>query len=246
MNVIAIPTAHVLTTAAWIKKLAYVIALIGTVASYGTQVGLLLSYEVGAFGYVIPATVDLLAICAALALQLPNLDATSRKIAGWILLVAVTVSVAANVTGGHNTVARLAHAWPVIAYLLGELLANRVRSFAARLVAAEAAKGAATAVPVHATATVAAPTQTVAAVNVAVPAILRRPPVAVPAAVKLLPIVSAVALTKPAITARPRQRVAPAAQSRTTVTASVPATAINPRTGQPYSERHTRRLRTGR
>jgi len=42
------------------------------------------------------------------------------------------------VTGGHNTIARLAHAWPVIAYLFGELLANRVRSYAARLTAAQA------------------------------------------------------------------------------------------------------------
>ena len=128
-----IPTAYVLKTAAWIKRLAYLIALIGTVASYGTQVNLLLSYEVGNFSYVIPATIDMLAICAALALQLPGLDVTSRKIAGIILTVTVLVSVAANVTGGHNTIARLAHAWPVVAYLLGELLANRVRMYAARL-----------------------------------------------------------------------------------------------------------------
>lgn len=211
----AIPTAHVLTTAAWIKKLAYLIALIGTVASYGTQVALLLSYEVGSFSYVIPATIDLLAICAALALQLPGLDTASRKIAGWILIIAVSVSVAANVTGGHNTVARLAHAWPVIAYLLGELLANRVRSFAAQLVAAQAATAMEA---VKATATVDA----VAAVDVPAPAITAAPARA------------------------PRQRVAAAARPRTTVTANVAAAAINPVTGQPYSERHMRRLRTGR
>jgi hypothetical protein len=136
-NNLAIPVAHVLKTAAWVSRLAYLIALIGVAGSYSTQVGLLLDHEVGGFSYVLPATIDFLAVCAALALQLQGLDRGSRKIAGWILTVAVVVSVAANVTGGHNTIARLAHAWPVIAYLLGELLANRVRAFAARLAAAQ-------------------------------------------------------------------------------------------------------------
>jgi len=137
MNNLAIPVAHVLRTAAWVSRLAYLIALIGVAGSYSTQVGLLLGHEVGGFSYVLPATIDILAVCAALALQLQGLDRGSRKIAGWTLTVAVVVSVAANVTGGHNTIARLAHAWPVVAYLLGELLANRVRAFAARLAAAQ-------------------------------------------------------------------------------------------------------------
>jgi hypothetical protein len=143
-----IPTAYVLTTAKWIKKLAYLIALIGTVASYGTQVDLLLENKVGGFSWVIPGTVDLLAICAALALQLPGLDSTSRRIAGAVLTVAVVVSVLANVSGAHNRIAALAHAWPVVAYLFGELIANRVRSYAARLVAAEAAVNAPVIAPV--------------------------------------------------------------------------------------------------
>lgn len=132
-----IPVEHVLKTAKAVKLLAYAIALIGTVASYGTQVALLLTHQVGGFSYVIPSTVDLLAICAALALQLHGLDRTTRWIAGTILTVAVAVSVAANITGGHNTIAKIAHAWPVIAYLFGELLANRVRAYAARLMAAQ-------------------------------------------------------------------------------------------------------------
>lgn len=49
----------------------------------------------------------------------------------------MTVSVAANVAGGHSAVERAAHAWPVLAYLAGELLANRVRAYAVRLHAAE-------------------------------------------------------------------------------------------------------------
>lgn len=128
-----IPVQHVLKTAKMIGRLAYLIALIGVVGSYGTQAALLLDNEVGWFSWVIPATIDLLAICSALALQLPDLDRGSRKIAGTVLTVSVLVSVTANVAGGHNTIARIAHAWPVVAYLLGELLSNRVRSYAARL-----------------------------------------------------------------------------------------------------------------
>lgn len=135
-----IPTAYVIKTAAAIKWLALGIALIGVVASYGTQVTLLLVYGVGSFAYVLPATVDLLAVCATLALQLPGLDRASRWIAGTVLTLTVGVSVSANLAGGHNPIARAAHAWPVIAYLMGELIANRVRAYAARLSAAEVGK----------------------------------------------------------------------------------------------------------
>lgn len=132
-----IPISHVLRTAKVIGYLAYLIALIGVVGSYGTQVELLLGHEVGGFSWVIPATIDLLAICSALALQLPGLDRGSRRIAGTVLTISTLVSVTANVAGGHNAIARVAHAWPVVAYLLGELLANRVRSYAARLAMVE-------------------------------------------------------------------------------------------------------------
>lgn len=43
-----------------------------------------------------------------------------------------------------------------------------------------------------------------------------------------------------------RPRVAAATRQRRTVTANVTGAAINPRTGQPYSERHGRRLRNGK
>lgn len=124
---------HAEKSARMITRIAYVIALTGAIGSYGTQVTYLLDNEVGWFSWVIPATIDLLAICSAMALQLPGLDRGSRKIAGGILLVTVSVSVTANVAGGHGIVAKLSHAWPVVAYLLGELLANRVRAYAARL-----------------------------------------------------------------------------------------------------------------
>lgn len=75
-----------------------------TTASYGTQVRLLQAHEVGAFAWVIPSTIDLLAIASTMALQLPALDRTSRRIAGGILVTSVAVSVTANVPGGHNAI----------------------------------------------------------------------------------------------------------------------------------------------
>ena len=128
------PTAsHAEKSATMITRIAYVIAVTGAIGSYGTQVTYLILNGVGWFSWVIPATIDLLAIASAMALQLPGLDRGSRKIAGGILFVTVSVSVTANVAGGHGTVAKASHAWPVVAYLLGELLANRVRAYAARL-----------------------------------------------------------------------------------------------------------------
>jgi hypothetical protein len=153
-----IPTDAILKTAGHVKKIAYAIAGIGTVASYGTQVTLLVSEGLGLFSYVIPATIDLLAIGAAMALQIPRLDTVSRRIAGSILTVAVIVSVVANVWDATSGIAAAAHAWPVIAYLLGELLANRIRAFAERLMAAKAA----TVAPVATPAPVVMPTPQVA------------------------------------------------------------------------------------
>jgi Protein of unknown function (DUF2637) len=128
------------TAAQWIGRAAYTIAAIGVGASYTTQVELLHAHGVtGPFAWVLPSTLDLLAVAAAVALQLPNLDRASRRIAAAILLLTVSVSITANLAGGHNAVERAAHAWPIVAYLAGELLANRVRAYAARLAAAEEA-----------------------------------------------------------------------------------------------------------
>ena len=152
-----IPTDSILKTAGHVKKIAYAIAGIGTVASYGTQVTLLVSEGLGLFSYVIPATIDLLAIGAAMALQIPRLDTVSRRIAGTILTIAVIVSVVANVWDANSGISAAAHAWPVIAYLLGELLANRIRAFAERLIAAKAASAAPVAVVAIPTPQVAVP-----------------------------------------------------------------------------------------
>jgi hypothetical protein len=85
------------------------------------------------FSYIIPATIDLLAICAAIGLTIPQLPEKDQKYIKRVLAIAVLVSVVANMMGGHNWVSRLSHAWPVVAYLLAEGIANRLTIFAARI-----------------------------------------------------------------------------------------------------------------
>jgi len=163
MNLSHIPVEYILKAAKVVKRLAYLIAVIGAVASYGTQVELLKSWGIeGAFAYLIPATVDLLAICAAVALQIPGFPDKDRKSVYKILTIAVLVSVTANVLAGVGWGAKAAHAWPVVAYLLAEYIANKCRTFAATVLGAQAAAKDVPQpmiqTPVHATAEVSKPT----------------------------------------------------------------------------------------
>lgn len=162
MNVstLNLPVEYILKAAKAVKRLAYLIAVIGASASYGTQVELLKSWHVElVFAWLIPATVDLLAICAAIALQIPGFPEEYRKSVYKILIAAVLVSVTANMVAGAGWGAKFAHAWPVVAYLLAEWIANKCRNFAA-FVAAQAATPPpveSRTEPVQATATVAPP-----------------------------------------------------------------------------------------
>jgi|SRR5262245_4237674 len=159
-NLTQVPVKYIVRAGMFVVALAYLIAVIGAAGSYGTQVELLAKYELGIFAWIIPLTVDILAICAAIALSIPQLPEADKKYVTKVLAIAVIVSVAANVAGGHNIVARAGHAWPVVAYLLAEGIANRVRNFIARVRAAQTAKVEAaqqvetSTNPIHATATV--------------------------------------------------------------------------------------------
>lgn len=141
VNLLKIPAQYVLKAAKTVKKLAYLIAVIGAVTSYGTQVDLMKRIGIdGMFAYLIPATIDLLTICAAIALQVPGLPARWKKEIGFIMIVGLAVSIYANVDAGHNTGQKVWHAWPVLAYMLAEYIANRLRTFAAMVQAAQDAK----------------------------------------------------------------------------------------------------------
>ena len=139
VNLTKVPAQYVLKAAKAVKKLAYLIAVIGAVTSYGTQVDLMKRIGIdGMFAYLIPATIDLLTICAAIALQVPGLPARWKKEIGIIMVVGLAVSIYANVDAGHNTGQKIWHAWPVVAYMLAEYIANRLRTFAALVQGAQA------------------------------------------------------------------------------------------------------------
>lgn len=162
MDLTHIPVEFILKAAKIVKRLAYLIAAIGAAASYGTQVELLKKYGMESpFAEIIPATIDLLAICAAIALTIPGFPEKDRKYAMRVLVIAVLISSVANFMGGHNAVTRVGHMWPVVAYLLAEGVANRIRLFVARVQEAQAKLNVPQPeieTPVHATATVGKPT----------------------------------------------------------------------------------------
>ncbi len=169
-------TAHVsvdyiLKAAKFVSRLAYLIAAIGAATSFGTQVGLLQSWHTGMASAVgIAATVDILAVCAAIALQIPGFP--DRGLVGTVLFITLTVSITANMVAGFrdSTGAGLGHAWPVMAYMMAELIASRVRRYAASVSARREAERNAQQVeseplPVHATASVGTPKAVTATVK---------------------------------------------------------------------------------
>ena len=160
MDLTHLPVTYILKAAKSVKKLAYLIAVIGAITSFGTQVELLQSWSLTtAFAWGIAATVDILAICAAIALQVPGFP--DRKLVGWILIIALGTSITANIIAGLKVGggAAAAHAWPVIAYMLAELIASRLRNYVARVQLAQSLlnkpQPVEVSTPVHVTATVA-------------------------------------------------------------------------------------------
>jgi hypothetical protein len=99
--------------------------------TYGAQRELLLAHGVGWASYVIPATVDVLAIMSNLALTLPRRDGFSRRGLWFILVLTLTVSSVANWMSGHGPVGSTSHVWVVVAYFLAEYIVNWVRSYRA-------------------------------------------------------------------------------------------------------------------
>ena len=76
--------------------------------------------------WTIPFTIDLLAISATISRHV--LPKGQRAYATFVALTGVTVSVTANVAGSPNWVAGAGHAWPIVAYLLGEGLVMKLLS----------------------------------------------------------------------------------------------------------------------
>ena len=115
---------NVLKTA---KVSAYTIALIAGVMSYGHQSTLLLDSHAGLYSYAVPLTVDVLAFISAMVRNSDQVDATTRKAAVVTLVLAGSMSIAANVAVGENLVQRIVGVWTVAAYLLAEWFVARLK-----------------------------------------------------------------------------------------------------------------------
>jgi hypothetical protein len=112
-----------------IRVLSIGIMGIAAYVSYGTQRGVLLTWDVDAeSASLIPITVDLLAIICNLAVHAPGIDRAGRRVAMGVLVAAGLASMAANAVAGHTWGSRVAHVWTVLAYLLAEWVAARVKA----------------------------------------------------------------------------------------------------------------------
>lgn len=97
--------------------------------SFGHQQALLLSWGVDLQSSVItPITVDLLAIICTLAIHAPGVQPGGRRAAIFVLVTAGSVSVAANYISGGTLGSKIANTWAVVAYLLAEWVAAKVKA----------------------------------------------------------------------------------------------------------------------
>lgn len=114
--------------------LSYVIAAVGAATSFGVQMTLLRDHGTKLWESIaLPLTVDISAISFAVLLSLPRISGRTRAMASLSLLVTVAVSVAGNILSvWGDLVLVVAHAWPVYAYLVGEIVTGAAKSDYAR------------------------------------------------------------------------------------------------------------------
>jgi hypothetical protein len=114
------------------KTVAYLIAAVAAVSSFGHQVHLLSLADLDPlFGYVpsewvTPLTVDSLAIVALMVRMSPEATPRSRNLALIPLGFAGAVSIAANVATARNVVQVIVGIWTVAAYVLAELFVGMI------------------------------------------------------------------------------------------------------------------------
>lgn len=108
------------------KSVAWLIAAIAAITSYGHQVHLLSLADLDPlFGiipgeWITPVTVDSLAIIALMIRMSPEVTDRTRKLALIPLVIAGAMSVAANVAMARNVVQVIVGIWTVGAYILAE------------------------------------------------------------------------------------------------------------------------------
>ncbi len=116
------------------KVVAYLIAFVAAVSSYGHQVYLLELADLDPlFGvipsaWITPATVDSLAIIALMVRTSDAVTTTRRRWALVPLVLAGGMSVAANVGTAHNLVQVVVGVWTVAAYIIAELFVGKMQA----------------------------------------------------------------------------------------------------------------------
>lgn len=119
------------------KSVAWLIAAIAAVSSYGHQVHLLSLADLDPlFGvipseWVTPVTVDSLAIIALMIRMSPEVTKRTHKLALIPLVFAGALSIAANVAMARNIVQVIVGVWTVGAYILAELFVGMMERKAA-------------------------------------------------------------------------------------------------------------------
>jgi hypothetical protein len=117
-----------MTTLRNAKVVAYLIALIAGVMSYGHQIDLLLLADLGYYAYAVPLTVDLLAFIGAMVRNSDVASEGTRRAALVPLTLAGSMAVAANVAVAHNVVQIVVGVWTVAAYLIAETFVSRLKA----------------------------------------------------------------------------------------------------------------------
>jgi hypothetical protein len=114
------------------KTVAYLIAAIAAVSSYGHQVHLLGRALLDPlFGiipaeWVTPVTVDSLAIVALMVRESDDVTERTKRWALLPLVLAGGLSIAANVAEAHTIVAIVVGVWTVLAYIIAELFVAKM------------------------------------------------------------------------------------------------------------------------
>lgn len=140
------------------KSVAWLIAFVAAVSSYGHQVHLLSLADLDPlFGiipseWITPVTVDSLAIIALMIRMSPEMTSRTRNLALIPLVLAGAMSIAANVATARNIVQVVVGVWTVGVYILAEFFVGMME------------RKSTSAVPSHAPATTEAPVQAVATV----------------------------------------------------------------------------------
>lgn len=106
-----------------------IIMILAAVVSYGHQRDLLASWGCDRLAqYVVPLTVDLLAITCNIALHIPDLARRGFWTSLVVLVLAVAASGTANFLAGGTLGAKCANLWTVVAYLLSEFVTATVKA----------------------------------------------------------------------------------------------------------------------